>query len=103
MVSAIFEDDGIQLSLSGRVIKGRQQILQVQKKGMQSVDTGVIVTINTLNVWIVGQTAYETGSYKYEYKEGGKPAVDTGRYVTQWRKQKDGTWKLYLDMAVSKD
>jgi len=103
MVAAIFEDDGIQLSSTGKVIKGRKQIAARQKAAMQSNDPGVIVTVTTLNVWIDGETAFETGTYKYEYSEKGKPGVDTGHYVTQWRRQKDGTWKLHMDMAIPKD
>jgi ketosteroid isomerase-like protein len=48
-------------------------------------------------------TAYETGKYKYAYTEKGKPGVDEGRYVTVWKKQKDGAWKLAMDMAVPPD
>jgi uncharacterized protein (TIGR02246 family) len=103
MVAAIFAKDGVQLSLNGKVIKGRQQILERQTIAMQSVDPGVIVTVTTVDVWLVGETAYETGKYKYEYSEKGKPGTDEGRYVTMWKRQMDGSWKLYMDMGVPKD
>jgi ketosteroid isomerase-like protein len=32
--------------------------------------------------------------------EKGKPGVDEGRYVTIWKRQKDGSWKLAMDMGV---
>jgi len=90
MVAAIFADDGVQLS----------GIRERQKAGMAGNDPGVKVTITTVNVWLDGDTAYETGKYKYEYKEKGKPGVDEGRYVTIWKRQKDGSWKLSMDMGV---
>lgn len=100
MVAAIFASDGVQLTMSGKVIKGPADIRERQRAAMESVDPGVKVTVTTTNVWLDGDTAYETGTYKYEYVEKGKPSVDAGRYVTTWQYQKDGTWKLTMDMAV---
>ena len=100
MVAAIFADDGVQLAGSGKIFKGPQQIGERQKAAMQGADPGVIVTVITVNVWLDGDTAYETGKYKYEYKEKGKPGTEEGRYVTVWKRQKDGSWKLSMDMGV---
>jgi uncharacterized protein (TIGR02246 family) len=100
MVAAIFADDGVQLSGSGKIFKGREQIRERQQAAMKGNDPGVKVTVTTVTVWLDGDTAYETGKYKYEYKQKGKPGVDEGRYVTIWKRQKDGSWKLSMDMGV---
>jgi uncharacterized protein (TIGR02246 family) len=100
MLAALFAADGVQLSGSGKVFKGPQQIFERQKAAMQSVDPGVKVTVTTVNVWLDGDTAYETGKYKYESKEKGKPTTDEGWYVTIWKLQKDGSWQLCMDMGV---
>ena len=102
-VAAIFTDDGVQLSGNGTLIKGRQQIMERQKAAMQGADPGVKVTATTTKVWVDGDTAYETGKYKYEYTVKGKPGTDEGKYVTIWKKQKDGSWKLTMDMGVPND
>lgn len=103
MVAAIFAPDGVQLSGSGKVIKGIEQIRERQAAGMKGADPGVKVTVTTTQVWLDGDTAYETGKYKYEYTEKGKPGKDEGRYVTVWKRQKDGSWKLSMDMPVPQD
>jgi uncharacterized protein (TIGR02246 family) len=103
MVAAVFADDGVQLLGSGKLIRGRQQIMELQKAAMQGADPGVKVTVTTVNVWLDGDTAYETGKYKYEYTEKGKPGTDEGQYVTIWKRQKDGSWKLSMDMGVPKN
>jgi uncharacterized protein (TIGR02246 family) len=103
MVANIFAEDGVQLGKGGKVIKGRAQIQERQKTAMQGVDPGVKVTVTTLNVWLDGDTAYETGTYKYEYMEKGKPGTDTGRFVTVWKRQKDNSWKLSMDMGLPND
>jgi uncharacterized protein (TIGR02246 family) len=103
MVAAIFAEDGVQLAGSGKIIKGPQQIMERQKAAMQGADPGVKVTVTTVNLWLDGDTAYETGKYKYEYTEKGKPGKDEGRYVTIWKRQKDGSWKLSMDMGVPQE
>jgi uncharacterized protein (TIGR02246 family) len=100
MVAAIFTDDAVMLSRGGWVFKGHQQILERQKEAMQSVTRPIKVSIITVNVWLDGETAYETGKYKYEYTEKGKLATEEGRYVRMWKRQRDGSWKLSMDMPV---
>jgi uncharacterized protein (TIGR02246 family) len=100
MLAAIFTDDGIMLSQGGKVFKGRQQILERQKEAMESVTRPIKVSVVTVKIWLDGDTAYETGKYKYEYAEKGKPITEEGRYVTTWKRQDDGSWKLSMDMAV---
>jgi uncharacterized protein (TIGR02246 family) len=100
MLAAIFADDGVMLSQGGKVFKGRQQILERQKEAMQSVARPIKVSVITVKIWLDGDIAYETGKYKYEYAEKGKPATEEGRYVTMWKRQSDGSWKLSMDMAV---
>ncbi|MEK6333674.1 MAG: nuclear transport factor 2 family protein [Acidobacteriota bacterium] len=103
LTASLFTDDGVMLASKGRLIKGRQSIFERQKAAMAGVEPGVKVTVTTVDVWLDGDTAYETGKYKYEYKEKGKPGIDEGRYVTMWKRQKDGSWKLVMDMGVPQD
>ena len=100
MVAALFTEDGSILSSNGKVIKGRKQILEKQKAGMDYVGRGVRVTVTTTDMWLDGETAYETGKYVYNYRLKGKPVTDEGRYVTIWKREKDGSWKLFMDMIV---
>ncbi len=103
MVAAIFTEDGSLLARNGKIIKGRQQILERQKAAMEAVGKGVKVTVTTIDMWADGDTAYETGKYSYKYQEKGKPVTDEGRYVTIWKRQQDGSWKLFMDMIVPQD
>jgi uncharacterized protein (TIGR02246 family) len=100
MLAAIFTDDGVMLSEGGKVFKGRQQILERQKEAMESVTRPIKVSVVTVKIWLDGDTAYETGKYKYEYADKGKPITEAGRYVTMWKRQDDGSWKLSMDMAA---
>jgi ketosteroid isomerase-like protein len=49
-----------------------------------------------------GELGYTYGRYEFSSKDkDGKPAVDTGKYATIWKKQIDGSWKVALDMGNS--
>jgi uncharacterized protein (TIGR02246 family) len=101
-VSTIFAPDGVQLTGNGKIFKGPEEIAGHLKAVIQSADPGVKVTVKTLKVWLDGDTAYESGSYKYEYTQKGKPGSDEGLYVTIWKRQADLSWKLAMDMGVPK-
>jgi ketosteroid isomerase-like protein len=45
-----------------------------------------------------GELGFSSGTYEMSYTDPkGKPATDHGKYVTIWRKQADGSWKVVLD------
>ena len=100
MIAALFTEDAVMLSQGGKVFKGRHQILERQRKAMQSMTGPVKVSVITVKIWIDGDTAHETGKYKYDYMVNGKAETEEGRYVTTWKRQDDGSWKLILDMGV---
>lgn len=45
-----------------------------------------------------GDLGYTWGRYEYRDKAAdGKPIVESGTYVTVWRRHADGSWKVVLD------
>lgn len=45
-----------------------------------------------------GDLAYTSGTYQSALKGGsGKASVDKGKYLTIWKKQADGSWKVLFD------
>ena len=102
LLSRLFAKDGILLGRNGKIFKGPQQIFERQKVVMEGAGKGVKSTVTTVDVWLDGETAYETGKYSYKYQEKGKPVNDEGRYVTIWKRQSDGSWKIAADMGVPK-
>jgi ketosteroid isomerase-like protein len=47
------------------------------------------------------ENAYETGLWSYTFQPSGKAEQHIGgHYVTVWRKQPDGGWKIWADMGV---
>jgi uncharacterized protein (TIGR02246 family) len=103
LLAGLFAPDGVLLGRNGKVFKGPQQILERQKTAMESAGRGVKAIVTTVDLWLDGDTAYETGKYSYKYQEKGKPVTEDGRYVTVWKRQSDGSWKIIMDMGVPKN
>jgi uncharacterized protein (TIGR02246 family) len=102
LIAALFADDGVQLGRNGKFSKGPQQVLERMKTVLESAGKGVKATVTAVDLWLDGETAYETGTYSYKHQENGKPVTDEGRYVTIWKRQSDGAWKIVMDMGVPK-
>ena len=49
-----------------------------------------------------GELGYTSGSYDVSFTEApGKAGSDKGKYLTLWRKQTDGSWKVLFDIYNS--
>ncbi len=49
-----------------------------------------------------GDLAYSFGNFEFHsVDKSGKPTIEHGKYTTIWKKQKDGRWKVVLDMGNS--
>jgi ketosteroid isomerase-like protein len=49
-----------------------------------------------------GDMGYTWGHFEGRSKDAaGNPVVKTGRYITIWRKQADGNWKVVLDAGAN--
>jgi ketosteroid isomerase-like protein len=61
----------------------------------------VVVTLETADLWVVGDMAYEAGAWTYRYTpSGGTERVSGGRYVTVWRRQAGSGWRILADLSV---
>ena len=44
-----------------------------------------------------GDISYTIGTYELTVEQDGAPMVAVGKYVTLWKKQADGSWKVVVD------
>ena len=57
------------------------------------------LTLKALEVHGTGDMAYEVGEVSYSAPDSsGQRKTATGKYIVVWKKQQDGTWRLYRDI-----
>jgi uncharacterized protein (TIGR02246 family) len=104
MLPGTFTTDGKELVAGGKVYKGREQILALMRDTMQKRGGKAKLTVTTTDVWLDGNTAYETGKAVYEFTVDGQPVTLERRYFTIWkRKSRRGAWKIYSNTGIAKE
>jgi uncharacterized protein (TIGR02246 family) len=100
----IYDTNGARFGDSGdgSVTRGREAIAGHIVKFMNAVVGHVDVSIATQSLYVLDDFAYEEGKYTMNFtlKKDGKAHVLAGQYVTVWKLQRDGSWKIYADMPV---
>ena len=101
-LAGLYDESGSRFSPNGVVVRGRPAIAESVAAFMKSVTGPIKVNIETQDLWLVDDLAYETGKYTYTFTPPGKTETQTGgHYVTIWKRQADGGWKIVVDMGVS--
>lgn len=104
MLPDTFTPDGKELVAGGKVYKGRKQILALMRETMARRGGRAKLTVTTTDVWLDGNTAYETGTAVYEFTADGQPQKLERRYFTIWKREpKRGAWKIYSNTGIAKE
>lgn len=99
-LSQVYDLRGARLNEGSVVVRGRKAIQEDVEKFVATVGP-VRVTLESKEVWLIDDNAYETGLWSYTFKPQGKAEQHIGgHYVTVWKKQTHGGWKIWADMGV---
>ena len=96
--TALWADDGIQMSPDGPPRIGTGQVLEAMKLQFdQFLESNMV--INTEEVQVLGDRAYAYGTYTLEMisKEGGTKESYSGSFLDILEKQADCSWKIAID------
>ena len=96
--SMFYADDAIEMPPNEPAIKGKENIMAWAEKSSQS---GVKVTaakFTPMDVNAAGDIGYEIGDYDMTLQIPPIGEVrDTGKYIAIFKKQQDGSWKVYAE------
>jgi len=98
-----FADDGSELLPNMPVISGRENIKAAWKQFMADPNFALTFQSSRAEASKGGDLVYTVGAYSMTMSapRGKKPVSDKGKYLTVFRKQADGTWKVVADMSSS--
>lgn len=98
----VYADEVVLMMANEKPWRGRAEISK-GFGGMMSAMTISEMTSKTESVMVSGDMAVETGSYAMTLtpKSGKNPKAmkDEGKYLTTWKKQADGSWKVVRDIS----
>ena len=101
VVSAIFAEDVIVMMPNQPAQRG----VDAARKNFASTfapSTVKAFDLKTDDVAVGGDLAVETGNYEMTLQpRGGREVKDKGKYITVWKRQADGSWKIIRDMVNS--
>ena len=96
-----YADDAVEVPNSAPLIQGKANIAKTMGF-LDQKDNHLTWTPVGADISASGDLGYTYGTYEFRSKDkDGKPVVDHGKYTSIWKKQKDGSWKVVLDMGNS--
>ena len=97
---SFFAEDGMQLTPEGN-IKGHQAIRAYMGPAFARPGFSLRWKPTFADIGNSGDLGYTTGTYESRGTDAqGDLVARTGRYVSIWKKQKDGSWKVVLDTGA---
>lgn len=97
--TAFFAADGVMFRPGGTVV-GTDSIRAVVTTWFADDTFALTWDPSHAEVSAAGDLGYTYGRYRSTGTDGqGNEVASTGSYVTVWRKQEDGSWKVMLDIG----
>lgn len=94
-----YTDDAVQLSDGAPMLRGKDQLRAAWKATFAQTGTGLTFATAAVDVSKAGDLAVEHGTYDYSSTDkDGAMHHQTGKYVDEWKKQPDGSWKVAIDI-----
>jgi ketosteroid isomerase-like protein len=99
---AYYADDATELPNGENALEGKAAIAKTMSF-LDQKDNHLTWTPTHADMAASGDLGYTYGTYVFASKDkDGKMVEDHGKYMTVWKKQKDGSWKVAVDMGNSR-
>jgi ketosteroid isomerase-like protein len=96
-----YADDAVEVPNGAALVQGKAGIAKTMGF-LDNPDNHLNWTPVGAGIAASGDLGYTFGTYEFRSKDkDGKLVASHGKYTTIWRKQKDGSWKVVLDMGNS--
>jgi ketosteroid isomerase-like protein len=96
-----YADDAVEVPNGAALLQGKADIAKTMGF-LDNPDNHLTWAPVGAGIAASGDLGYTFGTYEFRSKDkDGKLVASHGKYTTIWRKQKDGSWKVVLDMGNS--
>lgn len=93
--AAYLAEDAVLLPANGDPVEGRDAIVKFMGGGYTLLWKPLRAEISKS-----GEMGYTYGTSETRFTDkDGKPQIRNGKYMSVWKKQKDGSWKVIVDMG----
>jgi len=96
-IAATYAADALDCGATGECLKGRAAIESAMKARAAKTGRAASASVMSLGSVQRGNFVYEWGSATAAFADGKKIE---GPYLTVWEKQKDGSWKIFRNIAL---
>jgi len=97
-----FLDDAMVLSPNEPIVMGKEKINEMLTGIYSAPGLALQWQPSHVEVAASGDLGYTVGTYSHSMNDStGNPINDNGKYMTVWKKQADGSWKVAADMFSS--
>lgn len=95
---AFCDEQGSLLWPNAPIATGRNAITKLTASAFAIPDFKLVWHADKAGVAHSGDLGYTSGTYLWTFKDpSGKSISDKGKYLTVWKKQGDGSWKVLFD------
>jgi len=97
-LSSFYTDDAMVLAPNAKLVSGRSAIDESNRQMFAAMKVAGLKLTST-DLQSSGDFVVETGAYDQTLQpKTGKPIHDVGKYIVVWKKQGDGSWKLFREI-----
>jgi ketosteroid isomerase-like protein len=99
-IAATYSDDALDCGQNGECEKGRSAIEKHLRERFEKAGRASDASVASAGSVQAGDSVYEWGSARAVFANGYKIE---GRYLTVWQRQKDGSFKIFRNLAIPED
>jgi ketosteroid isomerase-like protein len=99
---ALCDDEASMLPPNAPIATGKDALTKLIGSAFAFPNYTLSWHANKAGVARSGELGYTSGTYDFSFKDAsGKTIADKGKYLTVWKKEADGSWKVLFDMFNS--
>lgn len=100
-IAGPYADDGIFVTATGVVAKGRDAVARLMRERFAQMGTVLSGSITQDGLTRQGTSIYEWGHADLELSRAGAPSQHSGgRYLTVWQKSAAGRWVIVRNLSL---